>query len=96
MARIRNDERPCLLVERGQRWVELAAVELPVTATILEPGAEAERAAALLTARYDAFRLASSRMSEVTVKHYAGQAVIRLDPAGRVLSWDNAKLRLNR
>lgn len=95
VARIRNDDRACLLVEQGQQWAELAAVELPVRATVLEPGAEADRAGALFAAKYTAFRPAPSRLPKATTKHYSGQAVIRLDPAGRVLSWDNAKLRLD-
>lgn len=94
VARIGNDDRGCLLVERGERWVDLAAVELPVRATVLEPGPEADRAAALFADEYAAFRPAPSRMPEATTQHYSGQVVIRLDPAGRILSWDNAKLRL--
>ncbi|MDZ7676709.1 MAG: pyridoxamine 5'-phosphate oxidase family protein [Acidimicrobiales bacterium] len=95
VARIRNDDRACLLVEQGRQWVELAAVELPVRATILEPGAEADRAGAMLADKYAAFRPAPSRMPKATTKHYSGQAVIRLDPAGQILSWDNARLRLD-
>ena len=95
VARIRHDDRACLLVEQGQQWAELAAVELSVRATILEPGAEADRAGALFADKYSAFRPAPSRMPKATTKHYSGQAVIRLDPAGRILSWDNAKLRLD-
>lgn len=95
IARIRNDERACLLVERGQQWVELAAVELPVRATILGPGAEADRVGAMFADKYAAFRPAPSRMPKASTKHYAGQTVLRLDPAGRILSWDNAKLHLD-
>ncbi|MCO8126277.1 pyridoxamine 5'-phosphate oxidase family protein [Acidimicrobiia bacterium EGI L10123] len=95
VSRIRNDDRACLVVEQGQQWAELAAVELPVRATILEPGAEADRAGALFADKYAAFRPAPSRMPKATTKHYQGQVVIRLDPVGRLLSWDNAKLRLH-
>lgn len=95
VARIRNDDRGCLLVERGEAWVELAAVELPVRATILDPGAEADRVNTLMESKYEEFRPSRSRMPTATKKHYSGQAVIRLDPAGRLLSWDNTKLRLD-
>ena len=94
VARIRNDDRACLLVERGQAWVELAAVELPVRATILGPGPESDRANARFATKYEAFRPAASRMPDATQSHYRGQAVIRLDPAGPLLSWDNARIRL--
>jgi nitroimidazol reductase NimA-like FMN-containing flavoprotein (pyridoxamine 5'-phosphate oxidase superfamily) len=94
VARIRNDDRACLLVEQGEQWAELAAVQLSVRATILEPGAEADRAAATFSDRYAGFRPGPLRMPEATTKHYSGQVVIRLDPVGRVLSWDNSKLRL--
>jgi PPOX class probable F420-dependent enzyme len=95
VARIRNDDRGCLLVERGEAWTELAAVELPVRATILDPGPEADRATASFAEKYAAFRPAPSRMPSATTKHYSGQTVIRLDPAGTHLSWDNARIRLS-
>ena len=94
VARLRHDDRACLLVERGQQWTELAAVELAVRATVLDPGDEADRAEALFAAKYTAFRPVASRMPKATSKHYSGQVVIRLDPAGPVLSWDNTKIRL--
>lgn len=94
VTRIRNDDRGCLLVERGERWEELAAVELPVRATVLDPGDESERATQLFEDKYAAFRPASARMPDATKQHYAGQVVIRLDPVGRLLTWDNTKIRL--
>jgi hypothetical protein len=94
VARIRNDDRGCLLVERGEAWAELAAVELPVRATILEAGPEADLAAASFADKYAAFRPAASRMPEATKQHYSGQSVIRLDPAGSLISWDNSRIRL--
>lgn len=92
--RIRHDDRGCLLVERGESWVELAAVEMPVRATLLEPGSEAESAMASFGRKYEAFRPASARLPDATKKHYSGQAVIRLDPAGPALTWDNSRIRM--
>ncbi|WP_436794696.1 pyridoxamine 5'-phosphate oxidase family protein [Actinospongicola halichondriae] len=94
--RIRNDDRACLLVERGDAWVDLAAVELPVRATILEPGAESERASARFTEKYAAHVPAPTGMAAATRDHYSRQTVIRLDPAGDVISWDNARIRTDR
>jgi PPOX class probable F420-dependent enzyme len=93
--RIRHDDRACLLVERGEAWVELAAVEIAVRATILEPGSEADAAGELFAGKYAAFRPASARMPDATKQHYSGQAVLRLDPAGSALTWDNARIRLS-
>lgn len=94
VARIRHDDRACLLVESGEQWIELAAVELPCRATILEPGPEAEAASAGFADKYAAFRPAPTRMPDATNKHYASQAIIRLDPEGRLLTWDNSRIRL--
>lgn len=95
VTRIRNDDRGCLLVERGEAWVELAAVEVPVRATVLDPGEESDAAMEIFDAKYAAFRPPQQRMPDATKQHYAGQAVIRLDPAGRFLTWDNARIRLD-
>lgn len=94
VARVRNDDRGCLLVERGEAWVELAAVEVSVRATVLDPGDESDAAMTLFDTKYAAFRPEQSRMPDATKQHYAGQAVIRLDPAGKFLTWDNSRLRL--
>lgn len=94
VTRVRHDDRGCLLVERGEAWVELAAVEVPVRATVLEPGDETARVGELFDAKYAAFRPEQARMPDATKKHYAGQVLIRLDPAGKFLTWDNSRLRL--
>jgi hypothetical protein len=94
VGRIRHDDRACLLVERGSAWVDLAAVERPVRATVLEPGPEADRALEAFDRKYADFRPAGSRMPTSATARYASQAVIRLDPAGPFITWDNTKLRL--
>ncbi|MGH9136942.1 MAG: pyridoxamine 5'-phosphate oxidase family protein [Acidimicrobiales bacterium] len=95
VARIRADERACFLVERGEAWTELAAVELAVRASIV--ATEAEEVATALSgfaAKYAAYRPAPVRLPKATTKHYSTQAVIRLDPIEPALSWDNARIRL--
>lgn len=94
VARIRNDDRACLLVEQGSRWEELAAVELPVRAAVMEPGPEAGRIADMFDDKYARFRPARSRMPAAAGRHYSDQAVIRLDPAGAPVTWDNSRIRL--
>jgi nitroimidazol reductase NimA-like FMN-containing flavoprotein (pyridoxamine 5'-phosphate oxidase superfamily) len=94
VARLQRDDRGCFLVESGEAWMELAAVELPVRASVLEPGEEADAAQRSFVTKYAAYRPAPARLPGATTKHYSKQAVIRLDPAGPVLSWDNARIRL--
>jgi nitroimidazol reductase NimA-like FMN-containing flavoprotein (pyridoxamine 5'-phosphate oxidase superfamily) len=94
VARVNNDDRACFLVESGDAWVELAAVELPVRASVLEPGEEVGAALVAFAAKYASYRPPSKRVPGATTKHYSKQAVIRLDPAGPALSWDNARIRL--
>lgn len=94
VARIRNDQRACLLVEHGRKWEELAAVELPVLATVMEPGPGADRIVAMFDEKYSGYRPPRSRMPDATSRHYSSQAVIRLDPAGKPLTWDNSRIRL--
>jgi hypothetical protein len=91
--RVRRDERGAFLVERGKRWVELAAVMLPVRATVVEDPDEEERALAELHRKYEGFRLEPEDMPERTRNHYGARGVvIRLDAAGPPLTWDNARL----
>jgi hypothetical protein len=94
VARVRYDDRGCLLVERGVAWTDLAAVELPVRASVLDAGDEAVAVSALFATKYEAFRPAVVSVPDATKRHYAGQAVIRLEPAGPLLSWDNSRIRL--
>jgi hypothetical protein len=91
--RVRHDARGAFLVERGKRWVELAAVMLPVQATLVEGQGEEERALAELQRKYTGFRLEPEDMPERTRSHYGPRGVvIRLDAAGPPLTWDNARL----
>ena len=94
VARIRNDDRASFLVETGDAWVELAAVELAVRAAVLDDGEEADRARQAFGDKYAAFVPASSSRPEASNKLYSSQAVIRLDPVGKLLTWDNSRLRM--
>jgi hypothetical protein len=96
VARLRRDDRACFLVESGEAWVELAAVELPVRASVVETGDEAGKPMRLFAGKYAAYRPAPTRLPGATTEHYSKQVVIRLDPAGPALSWDNARIRLKK
>jgi hypothetical protein len=96
VARVRNDRRGCFLVEAGEAWTELAAVEVPVHASLVGRGGEADLAIAAIDVKYGAFRPAANRLPSATTKHYDSQALLRLEPAGPALTWDNARIRLNR
>lgn len=97
---VRHDPRATFLVERGERWVELCAVMVYADVSLLEPGDEYERASDAITAKYEGFGMASpalggKRVPDATKQHYAGRGeILRLAPTGRLVTWNNAKLRL--
>jgi hypothetical protein len=94
VTRIRQDPRGSFLVERGERWVDLCAVMLPVTAEELAPGEELDRVKAAMDAKYADFRPPPSALPGATKEAYSGMVVLRLEPAGPALTWDNARIRL--
>lgn len=96
LARLRRDPRCAFLVEQGRHWSELAAVSVDALATIVDDEAERERAAGTLDALYTAFRPARETLPRATRAHYAEAVIIRLDPTGTSVSWDNSRLRLLR
>ncbi len=95
VARVCNDERGCFLVERGEKWAELAAVELPVRASTVEDRDLEDRVIDEMDRKYRDFRTPARRMPDATKAHYnSGSTVIRLEPSGKLLTWDNSRLRL--
>jgi nitroimidazol reductase NimA-like FMN-containing flavoprotein (pyridoxamine 5'-phosphate oxidase superfamily) len=94
-AHVRRDPRVSFLVESGERWAELRAVQLNGSARIVtEPELKA-RVAAALDAKYATFRTARSTMTDATRAHYEVEtATIEISPDERILSWDNARLGL--
>jgi PPOX class probable F420-dependent enzyme len=97
LQRIAHDDRGSFLVETGEAWGELAAVHLPVRARVLDPeddAEEARRAGRLFAEKYAAFRTSGEKLPAATTKHYRSQRVVRLDPAGPPVSWDNSRIRL--
>jgi len=98
VSRLRRDPTASFLVEAGERWAELRAVHLTGRVELLDD--EGELAAAVQRAwdeKYGAFTTARQEMPDATRQVYAVPYVLlRLDPDERILSWDNARLGLDR
>ncbi len=95
-ARLRHDDRAAFLSETGLRWRDLKAVHLHGHARFVEDEALRARVQARMDEKYAAFRTARSAMPAATRQHYTQRPplMIEIQPAGRVLSWHNAKLAL--
>lgn len=96
LARVRNDERCSFLVESGEKWVDLTAVEFRARAVIVTDAAEAEAVAAALADKYDGFGPPQELLPDATKNHYAERETIRLDPVEAAISWDNQRIRLKK
>jgi PPOX class probable F420-dependent enzyme len=94
--RIEHDPRVAFVVETGLAWAELRAVELSAQARILDEGEEAADATAALDVKYADYRPREAALPAATTRHYDERLIIRLDPVGEPISWDNAKIRLLR
>ena len=92
---VEHDPRATFLVERGERWAELCAVMLHADVTLLGDRAERDTVETVLTEKYATFRTADTQLPDATRAHYAVEsAVLKLTPVGRLVTWDNSKLRL--
>jgi nitroimidazol reductase NimA-like FMN-containing flavoprotein (pyridoxamine 5'-phosphate oxidase superfamily) len=92
---VEHDPRATFLVERGERWAELCAVMLHADVTLLDGGDERDAIESLLHDKYASFRTEDTKLPDATRAHYAVEsAVLKLTPVGRLVTWDNSKLRL--
>lgn len=96
VARIRNDDRCCFLVESGEKWIDLAAVEFRARAVIVEEGPETEAVAAELARKYEGYGPPQEMLPPATKGHYAARTFIRLEPTEPAISWNNQRIRLKR
>ena len=95
VVRLTRDDRCSFLVESGTAWRELAAVHLSGRAVVVDDDAELASVGDALDAKYAPFRTRRQAMPDATRSHYAQSSVLyRIEPEGRVLTWNNAKLEL--
>lgn len=92
-ARIKRDPRVSFLVETGLEWKKLSAVHVTGRARVVEDAATIERVGKLMDAKYAAFRTDRSQMPSATAQHYQqGSTLVCIEPEGKLLTWDNARL----
>jgi PPOX class probable F420-dependent enzyme len=87
--RVRHDDRVSFVVEAGWRWDELKAVVITGRAALVD-----DDVTDAFDAKYRAYRAERSTLPEATKRHYRGNAaVLRIDPVGDPITWDNSKIR---
>jgi PPOX class probable F420-dependent enzyme len=92
-ANVRRDARVCFTVEAGRAWAELRAAVVHGRASLVSDRALRERIDALFDMKYAGYRTPEA-VPDATRRHYARpRAYIAIEPSGRPLTWDNAKLR---
>ena len=95
VARVRNDDRACFLVEAGDAWKELHAVVWLGRLREADDEALLERVRAQFATKYAASTTARAQLPDATREHYGNRDVIfELRPDERRLTWDNRKLRM--
>ena len=92
--RVRNDPRAAVLIESGDKWVELRAAHLNGTVEVVEDADQIAAVNAAIEAKYAAFRPSVSSLPAATRQHYSDREILRFTPEGKVLSWDNSRIRL--
>ena len=94
VARVRQDDRACFLVEAGEAWAELHAVLWLGRVVEVSDGDVRDRVGAAITAKYAGFSMVRATVPDATKQHYGTRDVMyELRPAERRLTWDNRKLR---
>lgn len=94
--RVGRDARGSFLVERGTAWTELSAVHFEVEVSVVEEPDVVDAVRGAMADKYDHHRPPAEELPGAVQAAYADMVVLRLRPVGKVLSWDNAKIRLNR
>ena len=92
---IRRDPRVCVMVEDGERWVDLRAVVANCDATFVTDEAARKPIEDALEAKYAGAVNKPEAMPSASTKHYAqSMVIIKLAPRpGELRSWYNRKLR---
>lgn len=94
LARIRHDPRASFLVESGERYTELRGVHLTGRVETVDDTATTSRIEAAVHAKYAAFRPPGASLPATAQAYYAKQEFLRFVPDSRILTWDNARLKL--
>ncbi|ONH61961.1 pyridoxamine 5'-phosphate oxidase [Frankia sp. CcI49] len=94
LARIRREPRAAFLVESGRAWVDLRAVHLSGRIRVVDDEETRTRVRGMLDSKYAAYRVPPERLPAAARAAYADRVVLRLDPQGRLLRWDNSRIRL--
>jgi PPOX class probable F420-dependent enzyme len=94
LQRIRRDPRAAFLVESGRHWHRLVGVHVNGN---IEEVDEPERTTirAALEEKYRDFRHRPNALPAAVRARYAESVILRLVPEGRLLTWDNSKIRLD-
>ena len=96
VARVRRDPRVSFLVESGARWRDLRGVHVTGTARIVSEPDLVARVGAALGEKYAGFSGDRAAMPDETRGHYeAEHVVIEIEPDGRILSYENARIPLS-
>jgi PPOX class probable F420-dependent enzyme len=92
-ASVRRDPRVCVTVEHGRAWAELRAAVIHGRAAVVGDVELCARIDALFDAKYAAYRTPQT-VPNATRRHYDRERVhLAIQPTGRPLTWDNAKIR---
>jgi PPOX class probable F420-dependent enzyme len=90
--RVRHDPRASFLVESGERWAELRAVQVTGRAQVVDDP-DWDHIDALLDAKYKAARTPREQMpASARARYDAARSLLRIVAEGRLLTWDNARL----
>lgn len=92
LARIRNDPRGFFLIESGERWVDLSAVTMAVTASLVQDEALAARAIAAIEQKYADFAAPDDLLPAPVKATYNTMVVVEVVPDGPLNSWNNRAL----
>jgi nitroimidazol reductase NimA-like FMN-containing flavoprotein (pyridoxamine 5'-phosphate oxidase superfamily) len=94
VARVRNDDRACFLVEAGEAWAELRAVLWLGHLTEVDDEVMRQRAGAALGEKYAGFTTMRTDLPDATIRHYGrGDVLYELHADERRITWDNRKIR---
>jgi PPOX class probable F420-dependent enzyme len=94
VARVQRDPRASFLVEHGEQWRSLFGVHVSGHVRTVTDEDEQALVHTALDEKYRDYRLATDAMPESARQTYSAFAVLRLVPEGRLLNWDNSRMRL--